>query len=247
MPTCEICGESFDGYRQLNGHKSVHYRTSTKSKQLPTKRVIDNTEYECKFCQKVCVGKRSLAAHECSCPKNENRKYKSHTIGHTAWNKGLTKETSSIIKNASDKIKGTTSGFTKGSQHSIETKEKISSTMAQKNIRHPVASKRVEYNGVTLDSSWELKVAKDLDSNGIAWIRPGALSYIDESNQKRHYFPDFYLVEFNVYLDPKNDYVKKRDFGKIQRVQEQNDVLIYCLNKHQLSWKEIQSLIGPLA
>lgn len=39
------------------------------------------------------MSKKSLAAHQTKCPSNPNRKYVSYTLGKTAWNKGLTKDT----------------------------------------------------------------------------------------------------------------------------------------------------------
>ena len=59
----------------------------------------------CRFCNKPCKNQHSLSAHERSCPKNPNRTYVSHTIGHTAWNKGLTKETNVIVAGYAEKIK----------------------------------------------------------------------------------------------------------------------------------------------
>lgn len=47
----------------------------------------------CKFCGKSCKNENSHRNHERLCPKNPDRKYVSHTIGHKAWNKGLTKTT----------------------------------------------------------------------------------------------------------------------------------------------------------
>ena len=49
-------------------------------------------ELQCKFCGKSCKNPNSLRNHERLCPKNPDRHYVSHTIGHTAWNKGLSKK-----------------------------------------------------------------------------------------------------------------------------------------------------------
>ena len=42
--------------------------------------------------------------HERLCPKNPERKYVSHTIGHKAWNKGLTKESDPRVKKNGETI-----------------------------------------------------------------------------------------------------------------------------------------------
>lgn len=197
----------------------------------------------CKYCNKECKSIKSHVNHERTCPCNNNRIYKNGMTGKIAWNKGLTKETSASVSKYSEKIKGNTSGFTKGSSHSKETKEKISEIMSNKMLNRYTASKRYHYNGYLLESSWELELAKDLDANDIKWVRPDPIIYYDDSGQKRRYYPDFYLTDYNVYLDPKNEYVRIKDKKKIQWVIDQNDVKIILLNKHQLSWKICASMM----
>jgi len=80
--------------------------------------------------------------------------------------------------------------------------------------------------------------------NDIVWIRPKPLIYLDKNTQMRRYYPDFYLPAYDVYLDPKNNYVQKRDEDKIKRVQEQNNVKVFVLNKQQLAWKIIETIIA---
>ena len=92
---------------------------------------------------------------------------------------------------------------------------------------------------VWLESSWEYKVAASLDANDVKWERPKFLTY---GNKK--YFPDFYLSDYDVYLDPKNSYLRELDAQKIQLVQEQNDVLIILLDECQLEWGAIKNLIN---
>lgn len=91
---------------------------------------------------------------------------------------------------------------------------------------------------VWLESSYEYKVAVELDNHHIIWNRPKGLKYILE-NKQRTYLPDFYLVEYNVYLDPKNEYLIIQDQQKIECVKEQNNINVIILNKTQLTWKSI--------
>jgi predicted nucleic acid-binding Zn ribbon protein len=95
---------------------------------------------------------------------------------------------------------------------------------------------------VWLESSYEYRVAKDLDDIGIAWTRPAYLPYV-LNEQCKKYYADFYLVDQDVYLDPKNDFLITQDKSKIEAVSEQNHVKILILNKHQLSWSCIKQLI----
>lgn len=73
----------------------------------------------------------------------------------------------------------------------------------------------------------------------------------NENGIEHRYYPDFYLPEYNVYLDPKNDYLinnKSVRFGitdtkKIKLVCEQNEIRIVILDKNNLSWEKIKELI----
>lgn len=60
-------------------------------------------------------------------------------------------------------------------------------------------------NLVTLQSSYELMCSLILDEQKIKWVRPKYMKY----NENKKYFPDFLLVEYNIFLDTKNDYLKK--------------------------------------
>jgi hypothetical protein len=95
---------------------------------------------------------------------------------------------------------------------------------------------------VFLESSYELKVAKELDENKIEWMRPKFMFY-EINNKKKRYFPDFYLIEYDIFLDPKNDFLIKQDMEKINLVQEQNNVRILILDKNLLSWDKIKVLL----
>ena len=69
------------------------------------------------------------------------------------------------------------------------------------------------------------------------------LKWVCNENITHRYYPDFYLPEYGVYLDPKNEYLIKKDQTKIRLVQEQNQVRVIVLNKSQLSWSEVLRLI----
>ena len=127
--------------------------------------------------------------------------------------------------------------------HTQDTKNFLSAKAIERGFGGKNYRKTFEYNGVLLESSYELLLAKELDKNNIKWIRPKRLKWIDETGKQRHYTPDFYLTEFDIYLDPKNDYLIKIDSVKVRLCAIQNNVKIYVLNKSQLSWDYIAGLV----
>lgn len=101
----------------------------------------------------------------------------------------------------------------------------------------------VDGDKVWLESSYEYKVAKDLDTHNIRWIRPNPLSYKINGKSKR-YYPDFYLIDYDVYLDPKNDFLIPRDRKKINIVENTHNVRVLILDKDNLQWENISNKLG---
>lgn len=194
--------------------------------------------YKCKYCDKECKNKNSLAQHEIRCKKNPNKincdkstnnliKYneklkeglviKSNTNQYTkAKNLGLPKPM--ISTNTRKKL----SSVWLGRKHSEESKQKTSMTMQRVVKEHPESYsaqnvggrvKKVEYNGLLLDSTWEVIVAEYLDKHNIIWERPViGFDYIYE-DKSRTYYPDFYLPQYDVYIEVKG-YKRQRDLIK---------------------------------
>lgn len=93
--------------------------------------------------------------------------------------------------------------------------------------------KRYMYNGMWMDSSWEVEIAKLLDMKNVEWERSRKKHmfwWTDVTGKKRRYYPDFYLPKYNVYLDPKNKYgIKLGKFKMESVIKENNIVLIWGL------------------
>jgi len=128
--------------------------------------------------------------------------------------------------------------------HSAESKQKLSDIAIKRGFGGKNYRKTFEYKGTILESSYELKLAKELDNHGVLWIRPKRFHWIDSSGKQRHYTPDFYLIEYDIYLDPKNDYLIKIDSEKVRLCSEQNNVRIVVLSKQNLSWQAIKEICG---
>lgn len=104
---------------------------------------------------------------------------------------------------------------------------------------HPNRGQR--YNGVWFDSTWEVTVAKSLDENNIKWIRPTVGFVWTEQGNK--YYPDFYLPNYDVYLDPKNGYLQIKDKIKIEEAQKRNNIRVIVLGEEQLEWNIIACMV----
>jgi len=119
-----------------------------------------------------------------------------------------------------------------GRKHTVKTKR----LMSEKALASPhrrLRRKMIEYKGVLLDSSWELELAKRLDELEIKWIRPDPISWVDEDGVIHNYFPDFYLEDYDLFLDPKNPYAIKVQKKKLDclLVQYPNIIIIDSLEK----------------
>lgn len=121
--------------------------------------------------------------------------------------------------------KGKPGTFT-GRTHSKETKIQQRES-ALKSPHRRLRKKMIEYNGIMLDSTWELELARRLDEQNIRWERPGPIKWIDEDGSIHNYFPDFFLPDHNLYLDPKNPYAYKVQEKKIDQLKKQLTNLIF--------------------
>ena len=116
-----------------------------------------------------------------------------------------------------------------GRSHSEESKKLISEKALASSHRR-LKKGTIVYKGILLDSSWELAMAERLDEIGIKWIRPNPINWIDKEGKTRHYFPDFYLPEHDIYLDPKNPQAYKVQKTKIECLKKQLTNLIVISN-----------------
>lgn len=128
-------------------------------------------------------------------------------------------------------MKGKTGRFL-GKRHSFETK-KLLSEKARNSKHRRLRRNMVEYNGVMMDSTWEVRLAKKLDSDHIQWIRPDPIKYTDLHGKNRHYFPDFYLPKYNLYLDPKNPaaYIAQKEKISVLTKTYDNIIILRTLDE----------------
>lgn len=165
--------------------------------------------------------------------------------GSIPWNKGLTKETDSRVAKNALSVSLSTKGKKKTYKKSEETKEKIRRNAIKNrlggNKNHAAFGwyESPSAGRVWLESSYEHAVAVELDRYKVRWVRPQPLSYIREGRH-HYYYPDFFLIDYNVYLDPKNNYLIEKDREKIKLVRQQHDIKLLILTREELKWETIR-------
>ena len=99
--------------------------------------------------------------------------------------------------------------------------------------------KRKDGSLVLMDSTWEVAMAKRLDHLKIAWDRREdmKLTYYSKTGRKRNYIPDFYLPEYDIYIEVKGYWTDAAKF-KMKDVIKRNPGKICILE----SLKEIADL-----
>ena len=132
--------------------------------------------------------------------------------------------------------------------HQFESK---STSAKLRNFGGVRPSKRILYNGTSLGSTYEVQLAKILDKLKINWSKSPKFNYTVNSIT-RTYEPDLYLPDYNLFLDPKNDFLIHnvnpvlgfKDMDKIAWVVEQNNISIAIIDKEHLTEDNILKLVG---
>ena len=201
-------------YDKCNGFPRVQKRTKILT---GFERAIPIPATKCKFCINCLTTQSGLKNHERRCPNNPDR------ILEILTPEGRAKITAATKKNNTGRKIADTSkmgGYRKNAGRS--KKFKVSDSFGV---------------SVTLQSTYELRCAEILDFLNINWLRPKSLLY-----DNRKYYADFYLPDYDIYLDPKNSYKAVLDDSKIKAVIEQNNVRLFILLEHELTNERILEL-----
>lgn len=230
MNKCQYCEKTYECRNACNSHIGRCLKN-------PNRTILKKKK--CDKCNSD-INVNNFERHYNVC--NNKQKLKRKGRGSNIWNKGLTKETNEKILESSEKISNALKGKP-GHKHTNETKGLLRKIAIKNELGGHTSKQRINYNGVKLHSSFELKVAQELDKNNIKWVRPTSVKWIDENGIEHRYYADFYLLDFDTYLDPKNDYLINKDKEKIKRVCEQNQVKVIVLDKNNLTWEKINAWV----
>src|SRR5690606_28819161 len=137
------------------------------------------------------------------------------------WRKGLTKETDiRVFNNAKSQSNNIKSGKTKNNWKdgimSEETRRKISLKRSEFINNNPSWCKYYTINNgekdIKVQGSYEKRLAEYFNKNNIKWDRK-RINY----NKVNHYTPDFYLIDYDIYIEAKG-WLKDRDIIKMKKV-----------------------------
>lgn len=184
----------------------------------------------CNFCNKRCKNSNSHRNHERLCKENPNRQFTwfSSNNPEVIAKRRTGKKSNGAIKakelgvpffvSEATRKKISINSKSISKEKKLEHSKQVSKTIKEKVLRgewHNSISrkKQIEYKGIRFDSSWEVAYAKYLDSQNTKWTRCIESFPYNYENKDRRYFPDFYLIELNEYVEIKG-LQRARDVAK---------------------------------
>ena len=258
---CELCGQEIS-----KSNYSKHLRRHKNHPETFNIYKVDHEGTTCKFCDKKLPTRIGLIAHESCCKLNPNRKLTAYEIHgtlckgeqHKSWNRGLTKETDERVRKNAETLKlryasGELKGSFTGRHHTEETKMKLRKIAIDNKLGGHPYKKTFIYKDVVLDSSLELAMAIKLDELNINWKRCDRFPYKDLTGKEHTYTPDFYLIDYDIYLDTKNDYLINnvnpalgyKDSDKIDWVCKQNGIKVFIIAENEIQTFNIAHYLPP--
>lgn len=135
--------------------------------------------------------------------------------------KGKSHSKAAIEKMSQSRKNGYEDGSIAVQHNSFRTKSYV--------VVHPVTEE-----AFTVQGTYELAYACHLVANGIQFIsHPKPLPYFDKDGNSHLYFPDFYIPEFDVYIEIKSDYTLSMPGikEKYENVKKMGHKLLILSNK----------------
>ena len=174
------------------------------------------SEFVCKYCGKICKNLNSQRQHEVRCKNNPERidltyleELRGRIKKHNYSNQYIKAKQDNRIIIISEETRYKYGNAWRGKKLPEEMKKHISDGIKKAIKNRPESYnginingkvKKYKYNNISLDGTWEVDVAKLLDSKNIIWERPQkGIEYLWEGDIHL-YFPDFYLPEYNNYI-----------------------------------------------
>lgn len=162
-----------------------------------------DNKWMCDLCQREFSSRQATTSHIYRTHTNPGVSFGGHQKGKPPWNKGLTKETDNRVLENAIALSLATKGRT-GRPQTYESKRKIS---LSKSINNKGGRcKWFEVAGQKVQGTWEQNIALKFEELGIKWQKLKTNQHTFEykmDDKIRSYTPDFYLCEYDVYLEIK--------------------------------------------
>ena len=220
-------------------------------KYTPIRRNLDRINFDCVFCNNAHNTKSAVISHETTCINNPKRKMPScGMLGRQHPIKGKTKNTTESLRKQGETLKSKISSgeyIPHRTKHTDSTRDMLSKIACDRLQKNSKYSKNTEYKpGIFLESSYEVRVAEILDELNVQWIKCRQGFIWNDRGKTRRYIPDFYLPFYNLYLDPKNDYLIDKDKIKIKSAKEINNIEVIILSNLQINKETIRNIIRKI-
>lgn len=199
MKNCKRCNKEFEPQKGLVNYCSLECRNSRGPRSEEFKKIVSEK-----------LSGRQLTPEHLSKLTGKN---------NSRWNGGPNKLKTAVCTNCN--MSFTYTGYYNKKTCSRECRISSSTSRTYRNG----SRKTYYYNNVVLESSWELEIAGLLDTYNITWQRPDPISWVDTNNKVHMYYPDFYLTEYNIYLDPKNPYCMELDKQKMKKISKKINII----------------------
>ena len=194
----------------------------------------------CKYCKAYFDFEQPYqkASHSRWCTENpKHKQYKDELSNRTIKYNKKRKPTNQFISGNMDGHSPSTiekiKQLSTGRNHTDETKHLCRIKALASNHRR-LRRKTIMYNGIMMDSTWEVELAKRLDDLNIKWERPKPIKWVDENGLSHNYFPDFYIPEMDVYLDPKNKHAYNVQKKKIDILNKTYNNIIWLTSLDEI-------------
>lgn len=201
---------------------------------------------ECEYCGRPAKNLRGHVHHQIRCPKNPNRISPSYGM---LGKKGANQYTYGAVMSEETKAKISKHQEINPQIWTNEQRELHSQKMKLAVENHPESytsanrgrTKQIEYNGIKFQGNWELEFYKWAQSNGYNIVR-NTKGFPYHWNGNRTYFPDFYLVCEDAYVEVKG-YETDRDQSKWSQFPNK----LYIIKDDEINKIRKKTFTGPLS
>ena len=206
---CSVCGRWLSP-NNLQKHIESHDKKKRDRIKIPDDALIDGL-FQCWICNDFrSATKAGVATHICRAHSADTSRWSGRPKGIPAWNKGLTKDTSPVIKDkaAAQSIRAILDFQTGARKPSIMSLAKRRELSIRQSLRNSGGKcKWFEIDGRKVQGTWEKNLAEKFLSLGIDWTKPSTntetWSYEDDAGELHTYSPDFYLPRYDIWLEIK--------------------------------------------